>query len=100
MHTGRSLEGRAALVTGGNTGIGREIARALAREGCRVAVNYIGAPDQADDTVRDLLAAGVDAFAVKADVRRAAEVGSMTDAVVARFGRLDVLVNNAAVQRD
>jgi NAD(P)-dependent dehydrogenase (short-subunit alcohol dehydrogenase family) len=100
MHTGRSLDGRAALVTGGATGIGRMIARLLAQEGCRVAINYIGTPEQADDTVRELAETGVDAFAVKADVRRADEVRSMADAAVERFGRLDVLVNNAAVQRE
>ena len=100
MHTGRSLEGRAALVTGAATGIGRAIARSLAQEGCRVAINYIGAPDQADDTVRELAGIGVDAFAVKADVRMAGAVRAMMDAAAARFGRLDVLVNNAAVQRE
>jgi NAD(P)-dependent dehydrogenase (short-subunit alcohol dehydrogenase family) len=100
MHTGRSLEGRAALVTGAATGIGRVIARFLAQEGCRVAINYIGAPDQADETVRELTGIGVDAFAVKADVRIAADVRAMMDAAAARFGRLDVLVNNAAVQRE
>jgi len=100
MHIGRSLEGRAALVTGADRGIGREIAGALAREGCRIAVNFIGTPEQADDTVRELTGAGVDAFAVHADVRDAEQVQAMVVATVARFGRLDVLVNNAAVQRD
>jgi 3-oxoacyl-[acyl-carrier protein] reductase len=100
MHTERSLDGHAALVTGGATGIGRVIARFLAREGCRVAINYVGTAEQADDTVRELTAAGVDAVAIQADIRLAADVQSMIDAAVARFGRLDVLVNNAAVQRD
>jgi len=100
MHTGRSLEGRGALVTGGATGIGRAIARALAGEGCRVAVNYIGASDQADETVRELRGLGVDALALKADVRAAGEVRSMMDAAAGTFGRLDVLVNNAAVQTE
>jgi len=100
MHTGRSLEGRAAVVTGADRGIGRVIAMYLAREGCRVAINHIGAPDHAAETVRELAELGVDAFAVKADVRHAAEVTAMMDAAAARFGRLDVLVNNAAVQTE
>ncbi len=100
MKMGRLLEGQAAIVTGAATGIGRSIAGALAREGCRVAVNYIGRPDQAEDTVRELTAAGVDAFAIEADVRQSAAVTSMVDAAVGRFGRLDVLVNNAAVQTE
>jgi NAD(P)-dependent dehydrogenase (short-subunit alcohol dehydrogenase family) len=100
MHTGRSLEGRAALVTGADRGIGRVIAQFLAREGCRVAINHIGTPELSDETVRELTGLGVDAFAVRADVRRSGEVTAMIDAAAARFGRLDVLVNNAAVQRE
>jgi NAD(P)-dependent dehydrogenase (short-subunit alcohol dehydrogenase family) len=100
MQNGRGLEGRAALVTGGATGIGRSIARALAGEGCRVAVNYIGAPEPAADTVRELQALGVAAVALKADVRNAREVRDMIDVAAESFGRLDVLVNNAAVQTE
>jgi len=98
MHTARILEGRAALVTGGATGIGRVIAGALAREGCRVAINYIGASDQAEAAADELRDLGVDAIALKADVRRRADVQSMIDVAAETFGRLDVLVNNAAVQ--
>jgi NAD(P)-dependent dehydrogenase (short-subunit alcohol dehydrogenase family) len=100
MQTGRSLEGMAALVTGADRGIGQGIALALAKEGCRVAVNHVGSAEHADDTVRQLLGLGVDAFAVKADVRHAGEVTAMMDAAAARFGRLDILVNNAAVQAE
>jgi 3-oxoacyl-[acyl-carrier protein] reductase len=100
MHMGRLLEGRAALVTGGATGIGRSIAAALAREGCAVAINYIGAPDQAAGTVRELEAIGATALALKADVRRAGEVREMIGVAAAHFGRLDILVNNAAVQTE
>lgn len=100
MHTGGLLDGQAALVTGADRGIGRAIARALAREGCRGAVNHVGTSEGAEEAVRELNGLGVDAFAVKADVRRAAEVTAMVDAAAARFGRLDVLVNNAAVQTE
>jgi NAD(P)-dependent dehydrogenase (short-subunit alcohol dehydrogenase family) len=100
MDTRRTLEGRAALVTGGATGIGRVIAQSLAREGCRVAVNYVGPPQAAEETVRELRALGVAALALKADVRRAGEVQSMMDVAAETFGKLDVLVNNAAVQTD
>jgi len=100
MQNERSLEGQAAIVTGADSGIGRVIACFLAREGCRVAVNHIGPADRAEDTVRELAALGVDAIAIRADVRRAADVTSMADAAAARFGRLDILVNNAAVQTE
>jgi NAD(P)-dependent dehydrogenase (short-subunit alcohol dehydrogenase family) len=100
MQIERSLEGQAAVVTGADRGIGRAIAMALARQGCRVAINYVGTPEHAEDAVRELTASGVEALAVNGDVRRAADVTAMVDATVRRFGRLDVLVNNAAVQTE
>jgi NAD(P)-dependent dehydrogenase (short-subunit alcohol dehydrogenase family) len=100
MHMGRLLEGKAALITGGATGIGRSIAAALAREGCRVAVNYIGGADHAAEAVRELKEIGVDAVALKGDVRVSRDVRGMIDEAARTFGRLDVLVNNAAVQTE
>jgi NAD(P)-dependent dehydrogenase (short-subunit alcohol dehydrogenase family) len=94
----KTLDGQAALVTGGGRGIGRTIGLELARAGCRVAVNYYVEPERADATVQELRALGVDAFAVEADVGLAPEVDRMTKAVLARFGRLDILVNNAGTQ--
>jgi NAD(P)-dependent dehydrogenase (short-subunit alcohol dehydrogenase family) len=90
--------GRVALVTGSGRGIGKEIALELARSGCAVAVNYYVEPERAEATVAELTALGVDAFAVQADVGIRAEVHRMVDEVVRRFGRIDVLVNNAGVQ--
>ncbi|MCC7010796.1 MAG: 3-oxoacyl-ACP reductase FabG [Acidobacteria bacterium] len=89
---------RTALVTGGGRGVGRGIALELARAGCHVAVNYASGEDAALDTVEALAAIGVDAFAVRADVSQARDVEAMFDALVSRWGRLDVLVNNAGVQ--
>ena len=94
----RRLAGQAAIVTGAGRGIGRSIALELARAGCRVAVNYVVEPERTEATVAELVALGVDGFAVKADVGSRAEVRRMMDEVAARFGRLDVLVNNAGVQ--
>src|SRR5215468_4463610 len=100
MQNEHSLEGMAAIVTGADSGIGRVIARFLAQAGCRVAINHMGTTDRAEEAVRELTKLGADAFAINADVRRAAEVTAMVDAAAARFGRLDILVNNAAVQTD
>ena len=92
------LAGKAALITGGTRGIGRAIARRLAREGCRVAVNYYVEPERAADTVAELESLGADAMAVAADVGVRADVSRMVDEVTGRFGTLDILVNNAGVQ--
>jgi NAD(P)-dependent dehydrogenase (short-subunit alcohol dehydrogenase family) len=92
------LSGRTALVTGAGSGIGRNIATSLARAGCRVAVNYLDKPEGAEETVAQVRAAGSEAFAVQGDVSRPDDVVRMIDAVVERWGAIDVLVNNAGVQ--
>jgi len=93
-----ALSGFTALVTGADRGIGRGIALELARAGCRVAVNYHVSGELAERTVTELEALGVEAFAVQGDVSRSAEVQRMFAQVVDRFGRLNILVNNAGVQ--
>jgi NAD(P)-dependent dehydrogenase (short-subunit alcohol dehydrogenase family) len=98
MSDPKPLAGRAAIVTGAGRGIGRGIATELARAGCRVAVNYIVEPDLAERTAGEVAALGADAVAVRADVRVAADVRRMVSEAVARFGRLDLFVNNAGTQ--
>lgn len=88
------LKDKAVLVTGAGTGIGRSIALACAREGARVAVNG-RRPGPIEATVAAIAAEGGTAFAVQADVTQSPDVQRMMQAVVERFGRLDVLVNNA-----
>jgi NAD(P)-dependent dehydrogenase (short-subunit alcohol dehydrogenase family) len=93
-----TLTDQSALVTGGGRGVGKGIALALARAGCRVAVNYRTGAGEAEQTVRQIRELGGEAFAVKADVGVAADVRAMFDEVLRRFGRLHTLVNNAGVQ--
>jgi NAD(P)-dependent dehydrogenase (short-subunit alcohol dehydrogenase family) len=100
MKMRRLLDGKAAVVTGAATGIGRAIAGALAREGCRVAINYIGPPAVAAEAVREIEGLGGEVIALSADVRHAREVKDMMAVAAEHFGRLDVLVNNAAVQTE
>ena len=88
------FEGHVVLVTGAAKGIGLRIARAFAREGARVAALDIDAPG-ADALARELVAQGREALALKADVTAAPEVRQAVDAVLGRWGRIDVLVNNA-----
>ena len=93
----KNLTGKVALVTGGSRGIGAATARALAEQGADVAISYTASPDNAEAVVRDLTAKGVRAAAFKADQAKPAEVEQLVANVVKRFGRIDVLVNNAGV---
>jgi NAD(P)-dependent dehydrogenase (short-subunit alcohol dehydrogenase family) len=93
------LEGRVAIVTGGGRGIGAAICRVLAREGAAVAVNYSASEEKAARVVREIAEAGGRALAVRADVRDPAAVNAMVEQVVATFGRVDGLVNNAQTFR-
>jgi NAD(P)-dependent dehydrogenase (short-subunit alcohol dehydrogenase family) len=86
-----ALNGRIGLVTGAACGIGREIARRLAREGMEVAVL------DRDGAAAEATAAKIRGFAVAADVTSAEEIGRAVDAVLARFSQIDVLVNNAGI---
>ena len=91
------LHGKVALVTGGAKRVGKAIVTALAQRGCKVVVHYRTSQAEAEETVRELLAAGREAMAIQADITQEADVERMIDTAVARFGRIDVLVNNAAV---
>jgi len=88
------LEGKVALVTGGASGIGRAGSILMARERAKVAVADIDAA-RADAVVKEIEAAGGEAFAVTVDVRNSASVQAMVAAAVERFGRIDVLFHNA-----
>ena len=86
-----------ALVTGGGRGIGRAIARRLAREGASVCVNYLGRADAAESLVADIVGNGGRAISVAADVADDAAVEGMVDRVGAAFGPVTILVNNAGL---
>ena len=94
------LAGQVALVTGASRGIGRAIALELAAAGAQVVVNYASSPDAAEAVVAEITAAGGEAWSHRADVADEEQVDAMVKAVLARGGRLDVLVNNAGITRD
>lgn len=94
-----SLKGRVSIVTGASRGIGRAIAVGLAREGASVVVNYASKAAAADEVVSEIRAAGGNAVAVQADVGDLAQHERLIAAARDGFGRLDILVNNAAVTK-
>ena len=93
------LRGRRALVTGAGSGIGQGVALELAAHGAAVAINYRSSSDAADDMVHEITGAGGQAIAVAADVSREADVTEAFATVRAAFGGLDLLVNNAGVEK-
>ncbi len=95
-----SAADRVILVTGGSRGIGRAIALAFSSPGHAVAVNYRNDRGAASETVAEIRRRGAEAESFQADVADLEQVRSMTDAVLSRFGRIDVLVNNAGGSRD
>jgi glucose 1-dehydrogenase len=93
------LEGKVALVTGSSRGIGRGIAQRFAREGADIAINYHANPGEADEVRDEVLAAGRRAVVLPGNVARAAEVAGLVEQTVQHFGRIDVLVNNAGIEK-
>ena len=88
---------KTVLITGASRGIGRGIAIELARAGCRVALNYAGNVEAAAEALALVKAAGGDGFTVQGDVAVAADRQRLVSETIAKFGRIDVLVNNAGV---
>ena len=89
-----------AVVTGATRGIGRAIALRLAQDGFDVVINYRGDQGPADELVSEIESAGGRAHAIKADITNADDVASLIEGTIERFGKIDVLVNNAGITRD
>jgi len=94
------LRGQKALVTGASSGIGRAVAVALGEAGADVLVNFVGSERGALEAVEQIRAHGVKAFAHQADVSREADVKEMFRRMLDEFGTIDILINNAGLQRD
>jgi hypothetical protein len=93
------LSGCSAIVTGGDSGIGRAVAIAFAREGADVLIAYLDEHDDAEETATWVRKAGGKAILVAGDIGQEAHCRALIERAVAEFGRLDILVNNAAFQR-
>jgi glucose 1-dehydrogenase len=92
------LEGKVAIVTGGNTGIGQAVVVELAAQGAKVVIDYVSNEQATQELEEKLKALGETAVAVEADVSKLDDLQRMVDTAVSSFGRLDVLVNNAGIE--
>jgi glucose 1-dehydrogenase len=93
-----SLKNKVAIVTGGNSGIGQAIVLELARQGANVVIDYVAHPEAAEALERRIAGLGDQSIAVKADVSKLVDLKRLVDAAVRRFGRLDIMVNNAGIE--
>lgn len=93
-----SLNGKVAIVTGGNSGIGKSIVLALAKQGANVVIDYVVDPDATEALEKQVCDLGEQAIGVEADVSQIADLQKLVDAAVSKFGRLDIMVNNAGVE--
>jgi glucose 1-dehydrogenase len=93
-----SLKGKVAIVTGGNSGIGKAIALGLAQEGANIVIDYVMDERATDALVQQIVGLGDQAIGIEADVSKVPELQRLIDSTVSAFGRLDVMVNNAGIE--
>ena len=100
MENTTAVHNKVALVTGGARGIGKAVVERFAKDGYSIAINYNNSEDRALSLLKELQDANVSAIIVKADISDEEQVKSMVATIVDRFGKIDVLVNNSAVNYD
>lgn len=96
----KTLQDQVAVVTGASRGIGRAVALALGAQGAKVVVNYASSSGAADTVVEEIAAQGSEALSLQADVSQSEQVETLFKTVLEKWGRVDVLVNNAGITRD
>ena len=95
-----TLHGKVAIVTGGNSGIGKAIVLALAGNGANIAIDYVSDPEATEELEQQVAALGDKAIGIDVDVSKIEELQKLVDAAVSAFGRLDIMVNNAGVETE
>jgi len=93
-----SLTNKVAIVTGGNSGIGQAIVLGLVRQHASIVIDYVAHPEAAEALERQIAGLGGQSIAINADVSKQADLKKLVDAAVNRFGRLDIMVNNAGIE--
>src|SRR5467141_831450 len=93
-----TLKGKVAVVTGGNSGIGKAVVLELARQGANIVFDYVVYPWGTEEVEKQIAAPGDRAIGVRADVSKVADLEKLSGAAVKAFGRVDIMVNNAGVE--
>jgi glucose 1-dehydrogenase len=93
-----SLKNKVAIVTGGNSGIGKAIALELASQRANIVIDYISHPEATEELQEEIVALGAQVIGVQADVGQVSDLQRLIDTTVAKLGRLDVMVNNAGIE--
>lgn len=93
-----ALDGKVAIVTGGNSWIGRSVALGLAKAGASLVIDYVVHPEATKALEQEIIGLGDTVIGVNADVSKVSELQRLIDVVVAKFGRVDIMVNNAGVE--
>src|SRR5262245_30113702 len=93
-----SLKGKVAIVTGGNSGIGMAIVLELAKQGANIVIDYVAHPEATESLEKQVAALGDQAIGVEADVSKVADLQNLINAAVQKFGRVDIMVNNAGIE--
>jgi glucose 1-dehydrogenase len=93
-----SLKGKIAIVTGGNSGIGKAIALELARQGVNIVIDYVVHPEATEEEEKQIIAMGDQAIGVHADVSKVEDLRTLINEAVKAFGRVDIMINNAGVE--
>src|SRR5215470_8532667 len=93
-----TLKGKVAVVTGGNSGIGKAIALALGAQRANIVIDFIAHPDATEELEKRLAALGSQSIGVDADVSQVADLQKLVNTAVKKFGRLDIMINNAGIE--
>jgi glucose 1-dehydrogenase len=93
-----SLKDKVAIVTGGNSGIGKAIVLALAEDGANIVIDFVAHPEATDELEKQIHALGDKAIGVQADVSKVADLQRLVDTAVEKMGRVDIMVNNAGIE--
>ena len=93
-----NLKDKVAIVTGGNSGIGLAVVLELARQGASIVIDYVCRPEATEALEKQVAALGDQSIGVKGDVSKVADLQMLVDTAVSKFGRVDIMVNNAGIE--